>query len=168
MFPQKSWWLEPIQPKYFQLHFAPFITFFLINSPFQFRIELLNLFYMLFWTASELIFTLFSHRIQHLIHSLRLFLHQRLLLLLKDSCKPSTINNVFPVHPDVVVPVRAGLFMVEAKGVEQLMLDSVVVQTTLATQRHSLTTITLTTHPGVAAVHTQREQDFKTLLGFFF
>lgn len=83
------------------------------------------------------------------------------------QCKPSTINNVFPVHPDVVVPVGAGLFMVEAKGVEQLMLDSVVVQTTLATQRHSLTTITLTTHPGVAAVHTQREQDFKTLLGTF-
>lgn len=67
----------------------------------------------------------------------------------------------------MVVPVRAGLFMVEAEGVEQLMLDSVVVQTTLATQRHSLTTITLTTHPGVAAVHTQTEQDFKTLLAIF-
>ena len=35
--------------------------------------------------------------------------------------------------------------MVESEGVEQLMLDSAVVQTTLTTQRHSLTT-TLTTY----------------------
>lgn len=56
-----------------------------------------------------------------------------------------TINDVFPVHPDVVVPVGAGLFMVEAHGMEQLMLDSAVVQTPLTVQRHSLTT-TLTTH----------------------
>lgn len=51
----------------------------------------------------------------------------------------------------MVVPVRASLFMVEAKGMEQLMLDGAVVQTTLTTQRHSLTT-TLTTHIGIAAV----------------
>ena len=32
-----------------------------------------------------------------------------------------------------------GLFMVEAHGMEQLMLDSAVVQTPLTVQRHSLT-----------------------------
>lgn len=58
--------------------------------------------------------------------------------------------------------------MIEAEGVEQLMLDGVVVQTALAAQRHSLTTVTLTTHPGVAAAHTQTEQDFKTLFRNFF
>lgn len=43
--------------------------------------------------------------------------------------------------------------MVEAKGVEQLMLDGAVVQTALTAQRHSLTT-TLTAHVGVASVDT--------------
>lgn len=64
-----------------------------------------------------------------------------------------TIDDVFPVHLDVVVPVGAGLFMVEAEGVEQLMLDGAVVQAALTAQRHSLTTAS-TTHIGVAAVGT--------------
>lgn len=41
--------------------------------------------------------------------------------------------------------------MVEAKGMEQLMLDSAVVQAALTAQRHSLTT-TLATDVGIAAV----------------
>lgn len=62
-----------------------------------------------------------------------------------------TINDVFPVHPNVVVSVGTCLFMVKTKGMEQLMLNGAMVQTTLTTQRHSLTT-TLTAHIGIAAV----------------
>lgn len=61
--------------------------------------------------------------------------------------------DVLPQDPDVLVPVRAALFVVEAEGVEQLVLDGAVVQTALTAQRHSLTT-TLTAHVGIAAVDT--------------
>ena len=49
-----------------------------------------------------------------------------------------TFNNVLPDHTDVVVTVTAGLFMVESQGVEELMLDSFVVDATIAVQRHNL------------------------------
>lgn len=39
----------------------------------------------------------------------------------------------------MVVPVRAGLFMVEPEGMQQLVLHSAVVETALTTQRHDLT-----------------------------
>lgn len=68
-----------------------------------------------------------------------------------------TITDVFPGHPDVVVPVRAGLFVVEPEGMQQLMLHSAVVETTLTAQRHSLTT-TLTAHVRVATASAQTEQ----------
>ena len=66
-----------------------------------------------------------------------------------------TINDVVPVYSDVVVPVGAGLLVVEAEGVEQLMLNGAVVQTASSAQRHGLTT-TLTTHIWVAAVITEK------------
>lgn len=50
----------------------------------------------------------------------------------------------------VNVPVRAGLLMVKAEGVEELMVDGAVVQTALSAQRHRLTT-PLTAHVGVTA-----------------
>lgn len=43
------------------------------------------------------------------------------------------------------VPVRASLLMVKAQRVEQLVLDNLVENTALATQRHYLA-ISLTTH----------------------
>jgi len=64
-------------------------------------------------------------------------LHARLDILQKDT--------------DVAVPVRAGLLMVEAQSVEQLMLHSVVVDATLTAQRHRLG-ITSTTDVGVTPV----------------
>lgn len=39
---------------------------------------------------------------------------------------------------DVVVTVAAGLLMVKAQGVKELMLDGAVVQAALTGQRHSL------------------------------
>ena len=65
--------------------------------------------------------------------------------------------DVLQEDTDVVVPVRAGLLVVEAQGVEQLMLHSVVVDATLTAQRHRLG-ITSTTHVGVTPVTTQRER----------
>lgn len=53
--------------------------------------------------------------------------------------KHLTVNDVLPVHPDVAVSVRASLFVVEAEGVQQLVLHSAVVQAALTTQRHRLT-----------------------------
>lgn len=50
----------------------------------------------------------------------------------------STINYVLPVDVDVVVTVTAGLLMVKAQGVKELMLDGAVVQAALTGQRHSL------------------------------
>ena len=42
----------------------------------------------------------------------------------------------------MVVPVGAGLFMIEAQGVEQLMLHSVVVDAALAAQGQGLLVVT--------------------------
>lgn len=66
-----------------------------------------------------------------------------------------TINDVFPVHFDVVIPVGASLLVVEAEGMEQLVLDSAMVQTALSAQGHRLTAA-LTTHVGVAATMQER------------
>lgn len=59
----------------------------------------------------------------------------------------------------MVIPVRAGLLVVEAEGMEQLVLDSAVVQAALSAQGHRLTA-TLTTHVGVAAVVKERTEGF--------
>lgn len=64
-----------------------------------------------------------------------------------------TFNDVLPHHPDVAVPVGAGLLVVEAQGMEQLVLHRAVVQTALAAQGHHLFA-TLATHVGVAAGNT--------------
>lgn len=60
------------------------------------------------------------------------------------------------MHFDVVVPVRTGLLVVEAEGMEQLVLDGAMVQTSLSGQGHGLTA-TLAAHIGVAAVATETE-----------
>lgn len=49
----------------------------------------------------------------------------------------------------MLVPVRPRLFMVESQRVQQLMLDDVLENTALATQRHCLTS-TSTTNKGEA------------------
>ncbi|KAG7221785.1 hypothetical protein INR49_028859, partial [Caranx melampygus] len=49
------------------------------------------------------------------------------------------------VHLDVAVPVRASLLVVEAEGMEQLVLDSAVIEASLTAQRDSLSAA-LTTH----------------------
>lgn len=58
----------------------------------------------------------------------------------------------------MVIPVRAGLLMIEAQGVEQLMLDCAVVQATGTTQGHSLTT-TRATHIGPATVKERERKE---------
>ena len=62
----------------------------------------------------------------------------------------STINYVLPVDMDVVVTVAAGLLVVKAQGMKELMLDGAVVQAALTGQRHSLG-ITLTANIGVTS-----------------
>lgn len=73
------------------------------------------------------------------------------------GCTCLTIDDVIPVDLDVAVSVRAGLLVVEAQGVEQLVLDGAVVQTALTIQRHRLTSA-LTTHVRVAAAETHGQQ----------
>lgn len=63
--------------------------------------------------------------------------------------------DVLPQHADVIVPVGATLFVVEAEGVEELVLDGAVVQAALTVQGQTLG-VTLATHVGVAAAHRQR------------
>lgn len=46
--------------------------------------------------------------------------------------------DVLVQDADVTIPVGATLFMVEAEGVEQLMLDGAVVQAALLVQRQGL------------------------------
>lgn len=53
--------------------------------------------------------------------------------------------DVLPQDADVAVPVRATLFMVEAEGVEQLVLDGAMVQASLTVQRQGLG-VALATH----------------------
>lgn len=59
--------------------------------------------------------------------------------------------DVLPKDSDVLVPVGAALLMVEAKGVEQLMLDSAVVYAPCSIQRQVLG-ITSAANVGVTAV----------------
>lgn len=58
--------------------------------------------------------------------------------------------NVVQQDFDVVVPVRAGLFMVESQSMEQLMLDGAMVKASPTGQRHHLLTTT-TANERVAA-----------------
>lgn len=55
-----------------------------------------------------------------------------------------TGRNVLPQDSDVLVPVGATLLMVETEGMEQLVLDGVMVETTLTVQRHCLAITTAT------------------------
>lgn len=47
-------------------------------------------------------------------------------------------DDVLQQDANMLVPIRAGLFMVEAQGVKQLMLNNIVENTALTTQRHDL------------------------------
>ena len=49
-----------------------------------------------------------------------------------------TIFDVFPDDLNMLVPVRPILFMVEAQGMEQLMLDDMVMNALRNIQRHCL------------------------------
>lgn len=65
-----------------------------------------------------------------------------------DHClieEVQTWLDVLPQDSDVTVPVRATLFVVEAEGVEQLVLDGAVVQAALTVQRQGLG-VALATH----------------------
>lgn len=92
-------------------------------------------------------------------------------IILKLNCNPKHTNSpkrpesatknrnqtgcdVLPQDSDVLVPVRATLLMVETEGVEQLVLDGVMVETTLTVQRHCLA-ITKATDIGVTPAFTQ-------------
>lgn len=69
-------------------------------------------------------------------------------------CAGATVQtrlDVLPQDADVFVPVGATLLVVEAEGVEQLVLDGAVVQTALSVQREPLG-ITTASHVGVTAV----------------
>lgn len=59
-----------------------------------------------------------------------------------------TRPDVLPQDPDVLVPVGAALLVVEAEGVEELVLHGAVVEAALAVQRHRLG-VTTATHVGV-------------------
>lgn len=50
--------------------------------------------------------------------------------------------DVLPQDADVIVPVGAALFVVEAEGVEHLVLDGAVVDAALTVQRQRLGTST--------------------------
>ena len=76
-----------------------------------------------------------------------------------------TINNVLPDYEDVVVTVTAGLFVVESKSVEQLMLDDVIVDAATAVQRHSLA-ITKATNIRVASVKQRQRETESNLIEF--
>lgn len=65
-----------------------------------------------------------------------------------------TLSDVVPDHLDVIVPVRAGLFVVEPESVQELVLHGAVVDATLTAQRHRLTA-TLTAHIGPTAARGQ-------------
>lgn len=71
--------------------------------------------------------------------------------------------DVLPQDADVSVPVGATLFVVEAEGVEQLMLDGAVVQAALTIQRQGLG-VTPATHVRVAPACRQQSQQQLHLL----
>lgn len=67
--------------------------------------------------------------------------------------------DILQQDSDVVVSVRAGLFMVESQSVEQLMLDGAVVQASLAGQRHHLLpTTTADVRPASGQDHRSLEE----------
>lgn len=70
------------------------------------------------------------------------------------EAKVQTGLDVLPQDLDVLVPVGATLFVVEAEGVEQLVLDGVVVEAALTVQRHRLG-ITTAADVGVTAAFIQ-------------
>ena len=49
------------------------------------------------------------------------------------SIKEPTRYHILQQDANMLVPVRPGLFMVEAQGMEQLMLDNLLENTALAT-----------------------------------
>lgn len=49
-----------------------------------------------------------------------------------------TIDDVVPEDGDVVVPVAAGVFVVEAQSVQHLVLDDAVADAAKLLQRHHL------------------------------
>lgn len=55
-----------------------------------------------------------------------------------SNCAELTRDDVLQQNANVIVSVRAGLLMVEAQGVKELMLDDGFENTTSTTQRHSL------------------------------
>lgn len=67
--------------------------------------------------------------------------------------------DVLPQDSDVLVPVGAALFVVEAESVEQLVLHSVVVEAALTVQRQRLR-ITTAANVGVTAefVHINKKK----------
>lgn len=60
----------------------------------------------------------------------------------RPSVMLPTRYDILQQDANMLIPVRPGLFMVEAQGVEQLVLDDGLEDTTLATQRHHLGTTT--------------------------
>lgn len=71
--------------------------------------------------------------------------------------------DVLPQDADVSVPVGATLFVVEAEGVQQLMLDGAVVQAALTIQRQGLG-VTPATHVRVTPACRQQSQQQLHLL----
>lgn len=63
--------------------------------------------------------------------------------------------DVLPQDADVSVPVGATLFVVEAEGVEQLVLDRAVVQAALAVQGQGLG-VALATHVRVTPARSSK------------
>lgn len=59
-------------------------------------------------------------------------------MLLCVEAEIQTSLDVLPHDADVIVPVRTALFVVEAEGVEQLVLDGVVVDAAISVQRNRL------------------------------
>lgn len=62
-----------------------------------------------------------------------------------------TCWDIFPVDPDVLVPVAPGVLMVEAERVEELMLNDPVIETTIDRQRdHLLPPVSADSRPAPA------------------
>lgn len=76
------------------------------------------------------------------------------LLCVCVEAKEHTRLDVLPQDTDVLVPVGAALLVVEAEGVEQLVLDGVVVEAALTVQRQSLG-VTTAANVGVTAASVQ-------------
>lgn len=62
--------------------------------------------------------------------------------MLVETVTQPTTDDILQQDANVQVPVGPGLFMVEAHGMEQLVLDDLLENTALTTQRHCLATTT--------------------------